>query len=189
MTVEEATRLYLLYVVMPIWLLAGIADYLCHRASDIAHTSGWRESAIHVAMLAQAGAPVLLGLFLEINATVIAVMIAAFVLHEVTAHVDLAYAWRRREVRPVEQHVHNYLTVIPFMAMSFAAVLHWPQALALFGLGPEAADWALRWKSQPLPAGYIATLLAAILLLEILPYGEELLRGLRATRGLRKTGG
>lgn len=182
MTIEDATRLYLLYVVMPIWLLAGIADYFCHRASDIAHTSGWRESLIHVAMLVQAGTPVLLGLFLEINASVIAVMVVAFVAHELTAHADLAFAWRRREVRPAEQHVHNYLVVIPFMAMSFAMLLHWPQALALVGAGPEAADWALRWKHQPLPAAYIAAVLAAILALEILPYGEELVRGLRADR-------
>lgn len=182
MMIEEATRLYLLYVVMPIWLLAGIADYFCHRASDIAHTSGWRESAIHLAMLAQAGTPVLLGLFLEINAAVIAVMAAAFVLHEITAHADLVFAWRRREVRPVEQHVHNYLVVVPFMALSFVTILHWPQALALVDIGPEAADWTPRWKAQPLPVGYVAANLTAILVLEILPYGEEFVRSLRATR-------
>lgn len=185
MTVEEVTRLYVLYVVMPIWLIAGTADYLCHRATDIAHSSGWKESVLHLAMLGQAGTAVLLGLFLEVNATVIAIMVAAFLLHEVTAHCDLAFAWKRREVKPVEQHVHNYLAVVPFMALSFLVVLHWPQALALLGLGDEPADWGLRWKSQPLPAGYIAGVLVAILLLEILPYAEELLRTARAARRAR----
>ena len=180
MTVETALRLYLLYLVLPIWLLAGVADYLCHRASNIAETSGWKESALHVLMLVEAGTPVLLGLFLEINALVIAIMIAAFLLHEVTSLCDLAFAWRRREVTPVEQHVHNYLVLIPFMAMSFVIVLHWPQALALFGLGPETAEWTLQWKQQPLPIGYVLAILAAIVVLEILPYAEELLRTLRA---------
>ena len=36
MTVEMAMRFYLLYLVQPIWLLAVISDYLCHRASNIA---------------------------------------------------------------------------------------------------------------------------------------------------------
>ncbi|MEQ8398681.1 hypothetical protein [Thalassobaculum sp.] len=186
MTVETATRLYLLYVVMPIWLVAGFADYLCHRASRIAETSGWKESAIHILMLVQAGTPVLLGLLLDVNALVIAVMIAAFVLHEVTAHWDLAYAWRRREITPTEQHVHNYLAVIPFMAMSLVLVLHWPQALALIGLGQEQADWAVRFKAEPLPVEYVAGVLSAIAVFEILPYAEELLRGIRARR---RTGG
>lgn len=182
MTVEVATRLYLLYLVLPLWLLAGLSDYLCHRASDIAHTSGWRESVIHAVMLAEAGAAVLLGLFFEINALVIACMILAFVLHEATSLYDLSYAWKHREVTPVEQHVHNYLVLIPFMAMSFAIVLHWPQALAIFGFGPAPADWSLRLKSDPLPGGYLAAILSAILVFEILPYAEELLRTVRAAR-------
>ena len=186
MTVEMAMRFYLLYLVLPIWLLAGISDYLCHLASNIAETSGWKESALHALMLVEAGTPVLLGLLLEINALVIAIMIVAFVLHEITALLDLAYAWRHREVRPVEQHVHNYLVLIPFMAMSFAIVLHWPHALALIGLGPEAADWTLRWKEQPLPVGYVIAILTAIALLEILPYGEELLRTTRAAARSRE---
>ena len=100
MTVETATSLYLLYLVMPVWLAAGFCDWLCHRASGIAESSGWRESVIHVLMLGQAGTAVLLGLVFEINALVLAIMLAAFVLHEVTAHWDVVYAWRRRVITP-----------------------------------------------------------------------------------------
>src|SRR5215475_7697115 len=99
---------YLLYVILPLWLAAGVADWLCHRASHIATTSGAKESLIHLLMMGEAGLAVLLGLFLEINALVIAAMIACWLAHEITAHWDLRYAVTRREVRPIEQHVHNY---------------------------------------------------------------------------------
>jgi hypothetical protein len=174
---------YLLYVILPLWLAAGVADWLCHRASRIATTAGAKESLIHLLMMGEAGLAVLLGLFLEINALVIAIMIVCWLAHEITAHWDLRYAVTRREVRPIEQHVHNYLGVIPLMALSFVIVLHWPQFLALFGSGPERADLTIARKHVPLPVGYIVTILAAIALFEVLPYGEEFVRGLIANRG------
>src|SRR4051794_9526520 len=36
----DPTQTLLLYFIMPVWFLAGFADYLCHRATDIAHTAG-----------------------------------------------------------------------------------------------------------------------------------------------------
>jgi hypothetical protein len=179
MDTEALTRAYLLYVIMPLWLAAGIADWFCHRASRIATTSGWRESAIHLLMLAEVGLPVLLGLLLEINALVIAVMLVGFVAHELTAHWDLRYALPRRRVSAAEQHVHNYLGALPFMAASVVIVLHWPQFLALLGAGPQPARFDLAWKRAPLPLPYIAGLLIAIVVLEILPYVEEWWRGWR----------
>jgi hypothetical protein len=174
---------YLLYVVMPLWLAAGVADWFCHRASRIAATSGAKESLIHLLMLAEAGIAVLFGLFLEINALVIATMMVCFLAHEVTAHWDLRYALGRRNVTPTEQHVHNYLGAIPFMALSFVIVLHWPQGLALFGAGPEPADFSMARKQTPLPIAYVVALLGAIALLDVLPYLEEFWRGLQANHG------
>jgi hypothetical protein len=46
------------------------------------------------------------------------------------------------------------LETVPMMAVSFVSVLHWPHLLALFGLGPNCPDWGIRWKRDPLPAGY-----------------------------------
>ncbi|HTO82872.1 MAG TPA: diguanylate cyclase [Methylomirabilota bacterium] len=183
MDTTAVTVNYLLYVVLPLWLAAGIADWFCHRASRIATTSGAKESVIHLLMLGEAGIATLLGLFLEIDALVIAAMIACFLAHEVTAHWDLRYAVSHRTVTPAEQHVHNYLGAIPFMALSFIIVLHWPQFLALFGAGPERADFSIALKRTPLPTGYVATLLACIALFDVLPYIEELWRGLTANRG------
>jgi hypothetical protein len=47
------------YVVFPLWLLSGVADYLCHARSDIAHTSGTHESMLHLLQTAEIGLPVL----------------------------------------------------------------------------------------------------------------------------------
>jgi hypothetical protein len=183
MDVAAVTVNYLLYVVLPLWLVVGIADWLCHRATRIETTSGAKESLIHLLMLAEVGLGVLLGLFLQINALVIAVMAVCFLAHEFTAHWDLRYAAPRRRITPIEQHVHNYLGALPFMSLSFIIVLHWPQALALLGLGPEAADLSIRLKSAPLPVAYVVTLIGLIALFEVLPYVEELWRGLAANRG------
>jgi hypothetical protein len=56
-----------LYVVMPLWVFVGAADWLCYRASHIESTSGPKESAIHLVMLGEAGAALLLGIFFDID--------------------------------------------------------------------------------------------------------------------------
>ncbi|WP_343715783.1 hypothetical protein [Inquilinus sp.] len=173
----------LLWFILPLWFVAGFADWLCHRATKIEATAGAKESLIHLLMFGEIAVPLLAALFLEINALIIALMIVAFLAHEATALWDVSYAVTRREVTPFEQHVHSFLEMLPLMGAAFVAVLHWPQFLALFGAGPEPARFDLTWKQQPLPVAYIATVLAAALLFELLPYLEELWRGLRAARG------
>jgi hypothetical protein len=179
---------YLLYVVLPVWIAAGLADWGCHYASRIESTSGARESLLHLLMLAEAGIAVLAGLFLAINALVLALMLALFLLHELTAYWDLRYAAPRRDVTPLEQRVHDYLGNMPFVALSMVVLLHWPQFLALFGLGDAAPDFALRLKEPPLSARYVAALLVAIALFNGLPYLLELRRGLRAGCAPREAG-
>ena len=181
--IYEVTRNFLLYFIVPLWLAAGTADWICHRASNIEGTTGAKESLMHLLLLAEATVPVLAGLFLEITSPVLALMIAAFFLHEATALWDVSYAVTRREVTPVEQHVHSFLEMVPLMALSFIAVLHWPQMRALFGLCPERADLSIRRKEQPLPTRFIAADLGSDLLFAVLPYLEELWRTLRASGG------
>src|SRR3954451_15231967 len=179
---DDPTQTLLLYFIMPLWFAAGFADYLCHRGTDIAHTTGPKESLLHLLMFGEVALPLLMCLFLEINALVFAAMIIAFIAHEATALWDVSYAIDKRYVSPFEQHVHSFLEMIPLMAGSFVAVLHWPQFTALFGLGGEAARFAIEWKSEPLPLIYIFAVLGAALLFELLPYLEELWRALRATK-------
>lgn len=181
-SLADAAQAILCCVVLPLWLAAGVADWFCHRASDIAHTAGPRESLIHLLMFGEVAVPLLACLFFEIDALVILVMIAAFFAHEATALWDVSYAVTRRRVSPLEQHVHSFLEMMPLMALLLVCLLHWEQALALFGLGDEPARFALLRKEPPLPEAFVIAILAASLLLEILPYLEELARGLRARR-------
>lgn len=173
----------LMYFVLPLWLAAGFADYLCHRAARIALHSGAKESVLHLLQFAEMAVPVLAAMFLDINALVIAVMIVAFMLHEATALWDVKYASETREVTPIEQHVHSFLEMLPLMGIVIVAIVHWGQFLALFGLGSETADFGLRMKQPPLPWLYVTAMLSAVVLFEILPYMEELMRGLRVNDG------
>jgi hypothetical protein len=183
--VDEAARRVLLGFVSPLWIASGLADWWCHRRSDIEHTAGTRESAIHALMMTEASVPTLLGLFFEVNAGVLAVMLGALGLHQATAVYDVAYAEDRREVTATEQHVHGLLEQVPVMATVFLFALHWDQARALIGAGPERPRFALEPKRRPLPRRTIACLLGAIGAFGAAPYAEELARCRRATRARR----
>jgi hypothetical protein len=122
---------------------------------DIGHTAGTGESAIHAAMMLESGLATMLGLFCEVNAGVLATTYGSLAVHELTAIWDVAYADDRREVTPTEQHVHGFLERVPLMATAFLAVLHWDQAQSM----------------------------AAVTALVAAPYGEELVRCVRAHRG------
>ena len=184
MSVEaEVTRNVLMYFVLPLWLLAGFADYLCHRASQIATTSGPMETIIHLLMLVEMAIPVTAAMALEVNALVLLVMLICWAVHEVTAVWDVVFAHDKREIKPVEQWVHGYLALLPLLSLVLVVVLNWSQFLALFGLGTEAARFDIVLREPPLPWGYVLSIIAGVMLLEVLPYLEELVRGLRATRG------
>jgi hypothetical protein len=172
----------LMYFILPVWLAAGFIDYLCHRRSNIEGTSGWRESVLHICQLTEMGIPVLALMFFEINALIIAGMIVFFLLHEATAWWDVAYAHSTREITPTEQHVHGFLERLPLMGLTMVVVLYWGQFLALFGLGAETARFDIALKRDPLPAWYLIASLSAVVLFAWLPYGEEIVRCLRAER-------
>jgi hypothetical protein len=181
----DPTQALLLYFIMPLWFLAGLADWLCHRSTDIEHTTGPKESLLHLLMFAEVAVPLLACLFLEINASIFLLMILGFVAHEATALWDVSYAAPRRYVSPIEQHVHSFLELIPLLAGVIVAVRHWGQLLAVFGLGTETARFEITLKDDPLPIMYIVLMLSAALFLELLPFLEELWRGLRAA-GVRR---
>ncbi len=176
------TRNFLLGFVMPLWLVAGIADWFCHRRARIELNAGSTESALHLLMLSEAAVPVIAGLVLEITSPILLLMLASVVIHAATALWDVSYAVKRREVTPIEQHVHSYLEMVPVMALSFVAVLHWPEVRALFGRGQRLRDWSIRRKQTPLPIVIVAALLACMLALEVGPYVEEFRRTRNAVR-------
>jgi hypothetical protein len=72
--------------------------------------------------------------------------------------------------------------MLPLMGLLLVVTLHWQQFLSLFGLGAESAGWSIRLKQPPLPWAYVTTILTLVLLFEVLPYLEELWRGVRRAR-------
>jgi hypothetical protein len=53
----DITRNILMYFILPLWLAAGFADYLCHRAAHIEQTSGVKESILHLLQFVEMGIP------------------------------------------------------------------------------------------------------------------------------------
>jgi hypothetical protein len=179
---SEAAVLVLLYFLLPLWLAAGFADYLCHRASNIEQTTGYKESLIHLLLFTEVAVPLLAATFLEINALIIALMIVGFMAHQLTAYWDLSFTHDKRYVSPLEQQIHSFLEILPLAGMLIVIVLNWPQFLSLWGLGTETPRFSLTMKQAPLPWAYVTTLLCAALIFEVLPYMEELIRGLRTRK-------
>jgi len=169
--VAEAARLILMYAVFPVWVAAGLADWACHRRTQIATTSGLKENLLHLLMFAEVGVGVLAVAFLEVNAAVLLVVAAAFVVHELTVYWDLHYTTPLRRVGPFEQMVHSFLELLPLVSLALLAVMAW---------GPPMADFGLRLKREPLPPAYLLAGFAAVVLLNALPLAQEFFSCLRA---------
>jgi hypothetical protein len=168
----------LMYGVVPVWLVAGLADYACHRLSRIEWSSGVKESFLHLLQFGLVGVPLLAALLLEVNAAAILVMLVMLLLHQAAAVWDVRYGNGTRRVSPVEQHIHGVLEMNPAFGIAIVAILHWDQFIALFGGGNAA--FTLAWKHDSLPAWYLTLVLVGVLLFGVLPYGEEFLRTWRA---------
>src|SRR4051812_30659910 len=127
----DAAQAVLMYFVLPLWLAAGFADYLCHRAAHIETTSGWKESLLHLLQLVEMAVPTLAAIFLEINALIFLIMIVALILHHATAIWDVSYAYHTRVVNPTEQHIHSFLEILPLTGFLIVAILRSFRCLAL----------------------------------------------------------
>jgi len=172
----------ILYGLLPLWLAAGFADWICHRVTAIEQTSGVKESMLHLLMLAQIGLPILTALLLEPNALIFALLIAGFVLHQLTELWDVTYSEKSRRITPVEQQIHGVMEMVPFAVILLLASMHWGQFCALFGLGDEPARFVLAARTPAISPQYLIAFGCAVALLEVVPYLEELLRCLRAKR-------
>jgi hypothetical protein len=180
--VESVIGGVLLYFLLPLWIAAGVADYFCHRRTHIEHTSGLRESTLHVVQALEIFVPLVLGLFFEINALVLSVMVASVVLHMLTALWDGTYTYRRRPIVPFEQHVHSHLEYVPVVAVLLVCILYWNQFQALFGAGPEPPSFQLIPKKAPIPWSYTGSVLALVVLFQGSLLAEEFVRTWRHRR-------
>jgi hypothetical protein len=172
----------LLYAVLPLWMLAGFGDWLCHRVQRIEHTTGTKESLLHLALIAELGIGVAAVLLLHVNAAVLLIALGCCIAHEFTTWWDLAYASSIRRIPVPEQWVHSVQLAIPWVGLFTLAVIHRDQALAIVGSGPAAPDWALRWKEPPLPAPLVAAAFAGAALVVVMPFLQEWRRCARAAK-------
>lgn len=179
MDVESLLQAFLMFGVVPAWLVAGFADYLCHRRARIESTSGLRESLMHALQLAEVGLPMLAVLFFEVTGAILLLLVVAVILHQATAAWDVRYANATRTVSPLEQHVHGVLEMAPIVATSLLAILHPAELRSLLTAQPV---FAVAWRDPPLPPAYLAAVLTAVVALGIVPYAEELWRTARGRR-------
>jgi hypothetical protein len=171
----DDTQRYAL-LLLPIWVLAGVADYLWHRRTRIETTSGTKESLTHALMITEMGPAVLAALFLEINAGVLALIIASYAAHEATVAWDIYFTASRRPIPPGEQHTHSYLQGVPFCLASFVTFTHWDQFLTLLGKGSQRPRFGIHFTKPILPLRYLLPFVFGSGLVAAIPHAEELWR-------------
>lgn len=174
----------ILYGCLPLWVILGFADYVCHRRSDIERTSGTRESLFHCVMGAQIGLPVFLGLYFEINVLLLLLAFVLLAIHLWVAHSDVAYALRARKVTLWEMHIHSFLETLPFVVVLLIILKRWPAFVDLITLN-WAGNMTLVPKATPVDFHYIVGYFLFMLVVGIAPYLNELWRCWSTDRKLR----
>jgi hypothetical protein len=169
----EAAALLIAFVVVPLWIASGLVDWACHRSTSIESTSGLKENLLHWLLFAQAGVGVTAMALLEVNAAVLLLVASMFLVHELTVWLELRYVVPRRHVRPLEQMVHSFQELMLLASLLLLVVIARDQVLALSGRSGSEADFALRWKTQPLPPALLLAGAGAVLLFNVLPLAQE----------------
>jgi hypothetical protein len=185
--IQDATIRYLLYGLVPAWVVPAAADWALHRRTKIEETAGARESAIHLAMMSEVGLPAVAALTCEVDPALLAAMLAGAAAHEATALWDVHAAQDAgRTVSVVEQHVHSFLEALPLTGLSIIACLHPDQvrALAAVVAGRAPLPRRLTLRRPGLPRRYLGGVFAGIGVLAVL-YLEEFWRCVKAARERR----
>ncbi len=158
-----------------LWLCAGLADFTLHWREDLAHTSGWSESRLHLLQLALIGSGVMLWLYLQPSWPVLLLQTLLVVAHAGVGYRDTQIAYPLRRIGPLEQHVHSVLDMAPWFAL-----------IALAGIGAAAMDgWNWRFAlREPWPEALaqLRMLLPAVALV-VLPALFEARAAWRARTG------
>jgi hypothetical protein len=162
---REGVYAVLLWGLWPLWLVAGVADWACHRRTRIERTSGRQEWLLHALQAGQLGIALALALFVEMTLMALLAMAFIVLVHWATAYVDTRYTYGVREIAPFEQSVHALLSLIPVFAVVLLALAH-PQAWA-------SPDWGIVPKASPIPAALLVAFIGPTLALQLVPLMEE----------------
>ena len=148
-----------------LWLVGGSLDFWFHRRTDLPHTSGLVESALHGVQLVLVGGGVFAWLAFHNTRAMVALLSVITAAHAVAGYMDTVSADGRRRISPAEQHVHSILDVAPWL---FLAWVTWR----------ASPEWELRW--DPAPAAVWGGLVIPALVLVVVPWAHEMLGCLRA---------
>jgi hypothetical protein len=154
----------------PAWLIAGGCDYLCHRATDIGHTSGPTESWLHLAQFATLLLLLCVAIFMAPGWLYAGLLAICVIAHSALSLIDVSYTVSRRHVGVFEQFVHGFMDVIPCVAVALLIMVHWPVRAA-----PE-------WRTSIEPGSWL--LLGTFIVLSGAPILEELIRTHRQAASL-----
>lgn len=156
--------LALAYTGYLLWLAAGCADFLCHRRTDLPHTSGLRESALHLLQLALIGGAIVLCLALRPSTLLAGACAALVAVHALVGYLDTRRAYGRRALLPFEQHVHSVLDMAPVFALVLYFGGPWLyDALGEGGFAPRRPALAAGvWIAVLLPAALLCVLPAVL---------------------------
>lgn len=148
---------YIAYAFYLTWLVAGFTDFMLHRRTDLPHTSGLHESAFHLLQLALIGAALASCLLFEMGRSVAVLLVALVSLHAVCGYLDTRWAFRRRMLSPMEQHIHSVLDMAPIVGLAWVTAATWPAAIT--------GGWNVTPRQPALDPGvWFAVLLPALLL-------------------------
>jgi hypothetical protein len=160
----------LIWIIYPLWLVAGAGDYLCHRKTDIERTSGVSESWLHVAQFGCLALALACAVLLQISAAVFVVMVVLVLTHSALSYIDVRYADGRRRILPIEQTIHGFMDVLPLMVLALLGVQYWQEIRA----------GSMAFTVRPSIELDRVLLLSSFAVLAGLPVLEELLRTLRS---------
>ena len=149
--IQSTSERYVLFVLVPMWIVPGVLDWYWHKRTEIENTSG----LIHSLMMVEVGVPIQLALLFEVNPLVLTLMAGALLAHSATAVWDVRMAVHLREVKTGEQHTHSFLEVLPFMGLAFASCLHGSGTRRLLTGNTEPGDWRLKIKKPRLSLPYL----------------------------------
>lgn len=157
---HEDAVVWIAYTAYLLWLVAGLADFVCHRLSNIPITSGIRESTYHLVQVALIGSGAFVWLALEPGWDVFKLCSLLAICHAVVGYLDTKSAYGVRPITPAEQHIHSVLDIAPWVALALMAWLiasdDWLPAVG-FGLRSDPLPLQI-WLGTLAPAGLLVGL-------------------------------